>query len=109
MIVGQDLHLLRSFAEVSKNLVRYTDMKVILLDYQNNYVICRTLKLVIKISESFAALPSVFEISVYNYFGDPTKYIISCPYLAIFRYFSRNFFFPVYLKKVISVGIYFCI
>ena len=49
--------------KVFKNLIKYIDRKIILLDYQNCYV-CRTFKLIARIPKHFAALLIMLEFPI---------------------------------------------
>jgi len=67
----------KRFIEVSKNLARYTDLKIILLDYQNNYV--RRSNIMSNAAKSLDVLATSLSV-LHNYFDDSLT-IFSDPYL----------------------------
>jgi len=81
-----DIHTEKMVAKVSKILLD-TDLKIILLDHQNNYV--HRLNLVLK---HFAALPNLSD--VHNYFDGPTKLfsnLYPAKFLDIFHFRKTSF------------------
>jgi len=52
-----------NFAQTSKNLAIITNLKIILLDYPNNYTY-RTLKLIAKMSKLYA--PSLIMLEIFT-------------------------------------------
>jgi len=65
------------FAEVFKNLIIYTDLKIILLDYLNNYVVISSM--MSNIVKSFDIRAVSLNV-LHNYFSDLTKLFLD-PYL----------------------------
>jgi len=65
------------FAEVFKNLIIYTDLKIILLGYLNNYVVISSM--MSNIVKSFDIRAVSLNV-LHNYFSDLTKLFLD-PYL----------------------------
>jgi len=85
---------LNDFAQVLKNLARYTDLKIILLNHENNYV--GNSSIMSKAVKNLDVLEITLSI-LYNYFDCPTKF--SDLYLVkLIRYLdkSKPFFLNAY-------------
>jgi len=76
----------KEFAERSKILLD-TDLKIILLDHQNDFV--ETLKTINNTVKNFDILATSLSV-LRNYFDSSTKLLLICIQLKFFRSFSKT-------------------
>jgi len=97
-MLGLKLHGKNDLAEVSKNLVsKNTDLKIILLNCQNNYI----RKLIARMSKLFAEHCSLCLNFLNNYFERLTKLFPDLESIYIFN-ISVKSFFPYTVKSIVS-------